>query len=285
MAPNRLPDPAEQAEIEASRAPFLEHLEELRRRLWRAILAVIGAAVVAWLFHEELYAFLTAPLFEILARYELEDAVKFRTIQGAFVFYLKVAILGGFFLGLPVVLYQLWQFVAPGLYRRERRVVLPFVVSSTLLFTGGALFAYYLVLPYAFDFMLGFSIREGPNRLLPDITIEDYLGFVTKLLLAFGVIFEMPLAVAFLASVGVVTHRGMIKWWRYAVVGAFVVGAVLTPPDWITQTMLAIPLIGLYGISIGLAYLITTRREREIAALDAEGAVEGEIPVDSPGSG
>ncbi len=277
MAPKR-PADDDQARIDESRAPFLAHLEELRWRLWRSILAILVAAVVSYLIHDILYAFLTAPLYETLAKHNLDTAVKFRTIQGPFMFHMKVALIGGIFFGLPFLLYQLWQFVAPGLYRREKKVVLPFVTLSTLFFVGGASFCYYWVIPFGFDFFLDFAVTEGPHKLLPEINIEDYLDMVMKMLLAFGGVFEMPLISAFLAGVGVLTHRGMLKVWRYAVVVIFVIAAVLTPPDWISQVMMAIPLLLLYGLSIGVTYLITTRREKALAALDAE-------PADVPESG
>jgi len=257
-------------ELEASRAPFLEHLQELRWRLWRAILGVIAAAAICFLFHDELFNFLTAPLFAALDAHELDPVLKFRTIPGAFLFHFKTALLGGVFFGIPVVLYQVWQFVAPGLYKRERSRALPFVFLSTACFIGGGAFAYYMVLPEAFSFLIGYTITEGPQQLVPDITIEDYLGFTSKLLLAFGLVFLMPVAVSFMAWLGLVTHRILIRFWRWAIVGSFILGAMLTPPDYITQTMLAVPLVGLYGISIGLAYLITRSREAALADGDED---------------
>ncbi len=249
-----------EAELDASRAPFLVHLEERRWRLWRALLGVVAAGIFCAFFYQEIYSFLTAPLFEILTARKLPNRMVFRTLPGPFIFQFKTAILGGLFLGMPLVLYQGWQFVAPGLYRHERKMTLPFVVMSTVCFTGGAAFAYYLVLPQAFDFLLSYAIQSGPQMLTPDITLEDYLGFTMKVLLAFGVVFELPVAVAFLAGIGMLTHRTLIVFWRWAVVLAFVLAAILTPPDWVTQVMLAIPLIILYGISIGIAYVITQRR-------------------------
>lgn len=276
----RTPRP-DTASVEQSRAPFMEHLNELRGRLWRAVVGVVLCAIVAYLFHEQLYWFLTRPLYDTLARHELATEVKFRTIQGPFMFHMKVALLGGLFFGLPWVLYQLWQFIAPGLYKHEKRLVIPFVVLSTAFFVGGAAFCYYFVVPTGFDFFLEFAVTDGPNKLLPEIAIEDYLDMVVKLLLAFGAIFEMPLAAAFLAGVGLITHRGMIKFWRYATVLAFILAAVLTPPDWVSQVMMAIPLMLLYWLSIGVAWFITTRKERALAAAD-EAASERAAGDDEP---
>ncbi len=272
--------PEEVDELEGSRAPFLEHLEELRTRLWRAILGVAVASIVCYGFHKEIYELLTGPLFEVLKNRNLEGAVKYRTVHGAFMFHFKTAILGGIFLGIPIVLYQGWQFIAPGLYKNERMLAMPFVVLSSLCFAGGGWFGYSMVLPQAFDFLLGYTITTGPQKLLPDITIEDYLGFVTKLLLAFGIVFQMPICTAFFAGVGLITHRTLIVYWRYAVVGTFVIAALLTPPDYVTQLMLAGPMMVLYAVSIGIAYVITGRKVAAADALDAEYADED--PGDEP---
>lgn len=260
-------------ELEGSRAPLLDHLEELRWRLWHALLGVGAAAALCGFFHEELFFFLTNPLFAALEAHDLETAVKFRTVTGAFLFYFKTAIFGGLFVAIPWVLYQLWRFVAPGLYRKERKLAFLFVFFSSACFIGGGLFAYELVLPKAFDYLIGLSINSADNayKMIPDITIEDYLSFTTKLLLAFGISFEMPVAIGFFSAIGVVTHHFLIRFWRFAVVLAFVLAAFLTPPDYITQLMLAGPLLGLYGISVGIAYFFTNQRE---AAAEAEAEAE-----------
>ena len=252
-----------QDELDASRAPFLEHLGELRWRLWRAIMGVFVAACGCFVFHDELYHLLTAPLYHVLEEMGLENAVKFRTVHGAFMFHLKTAILAGLFLGIPVVLWQIWGFVAPGLYKHERKKAIPFVFLMSVCFIGGGAFAYIFVLPPAFEWLLDFAINpaDGGRALVPDITIEDYLGFTTKLLLAFGLVFELPVGIGFMATVGLVTHRGLIRFWRWAIVSAFVLGAFLTPPDYITQIMLAGSLLTLYSVSIGVAYIITKSRE------------------------
>jgi sec-independent protein translocase protein TatC len=267
-------DPKDEAGIDATRAPFLQHLEELRWRLWRAVVGVLIAGCISYYFHDQLYHFLTQPLYDTLARHKLEQAVKFRTIQGPFLFHMQTAVMGGIFFGLPYVMYQLWQFIAPGLYAKERRFVIPFVGFSTLFFVGGAAFCYFYVLPFGYDFFLDYAVTQGPHKLLPEINIEDYLDAVIKLLLAFGGIFEMPLLAAFLAGVGLITHRGMLRVWRYATVAAFVIGAVLTPPDVMSQIMMSVPLLGLYWLSIGVAWYITKRKERAAAEREAADAAE-----------
>ncbi len=165
-----------ETQLEDSRAPFMQHLQELRWRLWKALVGVAIAATVCFLFHDQIYDFLTAPLYDALKALEVEQVVKARTIQGAFLFHFKTAILGGIFFGIPIVAYQLWQFVAPGLYKNERKIAPPFVVMSTVCFVGGGSFAYFLVLPEAYEFLLGYAVRTGPHAILPDITMEDYLG-------------------------------------------------------------------------------------------------------------
>ncbi len=264
------PQAAETDDLEATRAPFMKHLEELRWRLWRMILGVGICALGCYFFHDELFFFLTQPLYDVMAAKNLGDRLVYRSIGGVFAFHMDVAGMGGLFFGMPIILWQLWGFIAPGLYKRERMVVVPFVLATTLCFVSGAVFAYYLVLPNAFDFLLDYSINEGPKKLLPDINIEEYLDFVLKLLLGFGIAFELPTISAFLAMMGLITHRALLKVWRYSIVGIFIVAAVLTPPDVYSQLLMAIPLLVLYGMSIGVCYVITRNRERRAAAAQAE---------------
>ncbi|MEE2755865.1 MAG: twin-arginine translocase subunit TatC [Myxococcota bacterium] len=251
----------EQSELDASRAPFLDHLGELRIRIWWAVVAVFVCACACFVFSDFLGAVIMEPIIVALKAHGQQPTLASRTVQGGFLFSFKVAIIFGVFCAIPVVLYQLWQFIAPGLYKHERRFALPFVVLSTLCFAGGGFFAYYFVLPAVFDFLIGYSVDMGQSNLKLDITIEDSLGFTTKLLLAFGIVFELPVAVAFLSWIGMVTHVGLMVFWRWAVVIAFILGAALTPPDLVSQLFLAVPLVTLYGISIGIAYVITKRRE------------------------
>lgn len=287
MAPTDRPEPAvapatpapeedldpRSRELEHTRAPFIEHLVELRSRLWKAVLGVFAAAVIAAFFYRDIYIFITDPLYAVLEANNLPQVMKFRTLSGAFLFHFKTSILAGVFFGVPVVLYQLWQFVAPGLYSTERKVVIPFVFMSSVCFIGGGLFGYHAVLPEAFDYLISFTVSEG-HQLLPDITIEDYLGFTTKLLLGFGLAFELPVAMGFFAAIGLVTHHLLLRVWRWAVVVIFIVAALLTPPDYITQIMMAVPLLALYGISIGVAFVFTRRR----AAADAAALADGPPP-------
>ena len=266
-----------ESELDASRAPFLEHLAELRIRLWWAVVAIFLSACGCFIFADVLGSVIMEPIITALKAHGQSPTLASRTVQGGFLFSFKVAIIFGVFLSIPVVLFQVWQFIAPGLYKHERRFALPFVVLSTMCFAGGGFFAYYLVLPAVFDFLIGYSVEMGQSNLRLDITIEDSLGFITKLLLAFGLVFELPVAVAFLSWIGLVTHVGLLKFWRWAVVLAFILGALLTPPDLVSQLFLAVPLVTLYGISIGIAYILTRRRQLSEPDDDDDPDGEGDL--------
>ncbi len=219
--------------------PFLDHLEELRRRLLKSLLALVLTAAVAFYFSEELMAFAIKPLGEI--------KLHVTRVTGSFYAYLKVSLVTGVLAATPVIFYQLWSFVGPGLYPREKARVLPLVAVSTVLFLAGASFCYLVVLPYSLKFLIGFS----GDLLSPIITVSSYLSFAGMLLLAFGFGFEMPVVAYFLGKVGIVSSRMLGKGRRYAVVLILITAAILTPtPDIATQLMLAGPLYLLYEISI-----------------------------------
>jgi len=177
----------------------------------------------------------------------------------AFFTYLKVALLGGIFVASPVILYQIWLFAAPALYSREKKYVVPFVVSSTLLFVGGAAFGYFVVFPFGFKFFMGFAT----DLIQPAPKLKEYLSFCSMLLLAFGLIFELPLFIFFLAKLRVVDARMLARNRRYVILGMFVVAATLTPPDVVTQLMMVGPLLLLYEVSIWIAKIVGKKREVE----------------------
>ena len=232
------------------RMPLTAHLEELRTRIIRALLAVAVGFALCYGFAEREVAWLLAPLTAIRP----DQALVIGTgVTDAFFTKLKVAFVAGIFVGSPAVFYQAWQFVAPGLYKRERRVALPFSIAATFFFVAGAAFCYYLVFPVAFRFFLEEFTSVGIS---PQIRVSEYLTFTSRMLLAFGVTFELPVATFFLARVGLITHRTMIGAARYAIVAIFIVAAVLTPgPDVASQLLMATPLLVLYALSIGIAYL------------------------------
>jgi sec-independent protein translocase protein TatC len=231
--------------------PLTAHLEELRTRIIRAIVAMAVGGCLCWLAIERLVAFLLAPL----AKLRPDQSLVIGTgLTEAFFTKLKVALIAGLFLASPVIFYQAWKFVAPGLYEKEKRVALPFSIAASLFFVSGAAFCYWLVFPVAFEFFLQEFTSIG---VAAQIRISEYLSFASRMLLAFGVTFELPVVTFFLARVGLVTHRTLIEWWRYAIVVIFVVAAVLTPgPDVASQMLMATPLLVLYALSIGVAYMV-----------------------------
>jgi sec-independent protein translocase protein TatC len=238
---------------------FWEHLEELRKRLIRMALAFILGGIVAWIFREPLLMWLTKPYVDAWKAGKLAGnaALHFPAPASLFIEYIKLAMLGGLVLALPIMLYQLWAFIAPGLYSREKRLAIPFVVSSCALFAGGGYFGWKVAFPVAFQYLLGFSGTVGGLEVMPTVMVGEYIEFVSRMLIAFGVVFELPVLVFFLSVAGLVTHRHLIKFARYFVVIAFVIAAVITPPDIASQLLLAIPLCLLYVVSIGIAWIFS----------------------------
>ena len=232
-------------ELAGTEQPFVEHLIELRDRLVRALLAILAgfALLCIWPSPGGLYDLLALPMSQALpGGTKLIATGTF----APFMVPLKIALMGGFLLALPFVLYQLWAFVAPGLYSHEKRFVLPLVVTSTLLFFVGVAFCYFLVLPAMSKFIVAFAPQS--IQVAPDI--EQYFGTVLTLFLVFGIAFEVPIAVVVLARIGVVTIAQLRQWRGYFIVAAFIVAAIVTPPDIVSQLSLAIPMCVLYEIGI-----------------------------------
>ncbi len=253
------------------RMPLTAHLDELRTRIIRSLIAVTVGGGLAWLVIERIVAFLLAPLAQIRPEQSLIIGTG---VTEAFFTKLKVAVIGGVFVSSPVIFYQAWRFVAPGLYDREKRVALPFAVAASIFFVSGAAFCYWLVFPVAFRFFLDEFASIG---VAAQIRVSEYLSFASRMLLAFGVTFELPVVTFFLARIGLVTHHGLIAWWRYAIVAIFIVAAVLTPgPDVASQMLMACPLLVLYVLSIGVAYAVarpatrTTDDESTLASVEPE---------------
>ncbi len=228
---------------EADKAPFTEHLEELRSRLIVCFVAVGIGFVVSYFFKEKLFELLMKPLTDVMG--EGEQLI-FTNLPEAFFVYLKTAFLAGVMLAAPVILYEFWKFVAPGLYKKERKLLLPVVLLCSFFFIGGALFGYFIVFPYGFKFFLGFATEY--IRPLP--SMKEYFSLASKLLIAFGVVFELPLIVTLLSRLGFVSVGFLKKNRKYALLLFFAGSAMLTPPDIITQIMMAFPLMLLYEISI-----------------------------------
>lgn len=244
---------------------FWEHLDELRSRLIKMMVAALAGAGIAWTYRELILSWLVTPFREAWQDLQLSKAptLNFPDPAGLFISYLKLSLVAGVVLVLPLIFYQLWAFVAPGLYSREKRFALPFVFASTGLFVGGAYFGMKFAFPIAFRYLLSFA---GPVNGLagfeiePTIMVNDYVSFITQMLLVFGGVFELPVVAFFLTVAGLIDHTHLIKFFRYFVVLAFVLAAVLTPPDLLSQFLMAVPLIVLYGVSIGIAYVFTKTR-------------------------
>ena len=280
---NAQPDPDrwdnEEEEVGASsRMSFLEHLDELRKRLIVCVSALGVTFLIAFAFVNKLYDFVMRPLAELLPESPidpkllksftpeqvkgLQSALGGRLIYTqpteAFILYLKIAFLVGILLAAPVIVWQLWLFISPGLYRKEKRFAVPFVVLSSTGFIGGAAFTHYLLFPFMWKFFGTFS--NSYTLFMPKI--EDVFSLYTKMLLGMGLVFQMPTLVFFLAKMRLVTARFLLKNFKYAILVIFIVAAVITPsPDMVTQTLFAAPMIGLYVLSIGIAWAVAPRRK------------------------
>jgi sec-independent protein translocase protein TatC len=224
--------------------PFTSHLEELRTRLIRCCIAIAIGFSVSYAFKEKLFEILTRPLIRAMAP---GGKLIYTGISEAFFTFLKVSLLSGILLAVPVIVFEFWMFVAPGLYRNERKIILPIVIISTFFFLGGALFGYFVVFPFGFKYLLSF----GTDTIQPFPSMKEYLSISSTMLLAFGCIFELPMVITFLARLGIVSVDFLKTNRKYAVLIFFIVAAILTPtPDVISQIMMAVPLMALYEISI-----------------------------------
>jgi sec-independent protein translocase protein TatC len=249
IAPEPPPQPPEpEGEVKAS---FWEHLAELRTRLVRAMLGVLVGTALTGVYAERIYRALMTPVLAALP--EGQRALHYTSSLEPFFVYFKVALYGGVFVATPVVLYQLWQFIAPGLYRKEKRIVVPFLFFGTLLFYAGALFCWKLVMPYAFPAM--FAIAGADMR--PILTMTEQLSIVLAMLLGFGLVFELPVVIAFLAMIGVVDVRTLTKYRRHAMIVNVAIAALITPTgDPLNLAMMAVPMVVFYEIGILLARVV-----------------------------
>lgn len=227
---------------------FLDHLEDLRSTLFASVLAWIGASIVFWFFSKQ--------VLDFLIRNVPVDNLYFMSPVEAFMIRMKLSFILGFLASFPYIFLRAWRFVSPGLFTRERRVVLPVVLSSVGLFYGGLAFAYFTMIPIVIEFF----VRFGTDRLLPLLSIERYFGFVWKLCFAFGVVFQMPIVIIALTWAGILSARALLRQWRFVIVIIFIVAAVFTPPDPVSQLFMAIPLCALYIVSTVLAFAIERRR-------------------------
>jgi sec-independent protein translocase protein TatC len=245
---------------------FWEHLDELRKRMVRSLIALALGCGVAWNYKELILSTIVKPFSDSWRAEGVpgDPSLHFASPGDAFLAYFTLSLIGGLVIALPVVFYQLWAFIAPGLYAKEKRYVFPFVFTSTALFVGGGYFGYLAAFPITFGYFLSLS---GPVdqtiTITPTVMMEDYISFVTKMFLGFGIIFQVPILFSFLALAGAVTHKKLIRWFRYYVFIAFFVAAILTPPDWASQLVMAIPAVLLYFVSIGLVYVFQRKEALE----------------------
>jgi sec-independent protein translocase protein TatC len=253
------------SDIDDSKAPLLDHLIELRGRLLKCVWALVICFGVCFYFSDKLFAFLIQPLREAFG--DGGGQLVYTKLYEAFFVQVKVAMFGSFCLSFPIIANQLWAFVAPGLYAKEKKALLPFILATPVLFTMGAALAYYVVMPTAFHFFLGFQGNSGGLKITALPSTDAYLTLVMQFILAFGISFLMPILLMLLNRAGIVSRAQLIGLRRYMIVAAFIVAAVLTPPDVVSQLMLAIPLIFLYEFTI-IAIWFTDRRQAKIAAAE-----------------
>ena len=240
------------------RMPLTAHLEELRRKLIISGISWLVAFLACYTYAEKLFDLIAGPVRQALPK---GTSLVFITATEPFFTYLKIGALAGLLVSLPVIFWQLWSFVAPGLYQNEKRYIIPFVLVSTLCFAGGAFFGFSFVFPMAFKVLIEFGTGSGELNAM--LSMGSYLALSSKLLLAFGLVFELPVVIFFLARMGLVDYKMLASNRKFALLAAFVVGAVLTPPDVFSQTALALPFIALYEVGIIVARLFGKRRSAE----------------------
>ena len=250
------------------RMSFLEHLEELRVRLIRSLLSLVAGFAVCWGFRERIFHLLTEPLREAY------PGVKFIYTgpSEALMLYMKMAFFAGIFVAAPFILYQIWAFIAPGLYAHEKAWAVPFIALGSLFFLGGAAFGHVVLFPLTFRFLGEFGGAD--MTFMPKV--DEYYSFYSWFLLGLGAVFQLPVVILVLARIGLVTPGFLLRQFKYAILASFVVSAVITPtPDMVTQTLLALPMIGLYALGVGVAWLFGRPRRRELEPAAAKGASSG----------
>ncbi len=240
--------------VEAYQMPLMEHLKEMRYRLIVSLVATAVGIAACFNYTNLIWDFLVSPMNDALVKTGRGNMVIIEPLEG-FMTYMKVALVAGLGVASPVISYQIWQFIAPALYPKEKRLVIPLMFFSTLLFFAGATFCYFVIFQFAFPFFIEITAEDVQASL----SIAAYLGLATRLLVAFGICFQLPVVVYFLARIGLIDHKDMVVFFRYAVVGIFIVAALLTPPDVLSQFLMAIPMVFLYIVGIGVAWMFTTK--------------------------
>ncbi len=253
-------------EVEQSAAPLMQHLTELRDRLIKCAVAFVIAMILCFTVAGKIFNFLALPIVKILEEKGQAPDLIFTGLQQGFMVNIKISLFGAFFLSFPYLSFQLWKFVAPGLYRTEKNAFLPFLVASPVLFVIGSAFAFYVVIPLAFDFFLGFQQESRDISDLVGIsylgTINEYLGLTMKFIIAFGLCFQLPVLLTLMGKAGLVSYKTLGKYRKYAVVCILILAAVVTPPDVITQIILFVVVYALYEVSIILVKIVEQKREK-----------------------
>jgi len=257
-----VPESETESRQELAGMSFLQHLEELRRRIIYSLLGVAVGFCVGWWYHTQIFGFMQNPIMVALHAHKLDEKLVYLNPTEPFNMYLKVAFIAGLFIASPFVLYQVWAFIAPGLYRNERRYVLPFMFSTVGLFVAGGAFGYKMVYPAALDFLIGYS-----SQFQPMITIGEYTDLFLVVVAGMGIIFEMPILIFFLSLLGIVSAGWMWRNLRYSILVIFIIAAIVTPTtDILNMCIFAAPMVALYVLSIGIAFLVHPKRRKARAA-------------------
>ena len=248
-------------EEDGHRLPLREHIRELRARILRSAAVVTIAVFAGWAFHEQIFDWLMEPYtLSMLERHpDVPHYIEYRSLTEPLVVYFKASAIAGVLVTLPYVLTELWLFVIPGLYKEERQLATGFLAATMVMFYTGVLFCRYFVLAPAVDVLLAI----GAANTNASIMMTEYFGFTSRMLMVFGLVFELPVVLSFLSFLGIVDYRWLLKQWRYAVVIMSVVAAVMTPPDPVSQILMLVPLVGLYFISVGVAFFFAKRKDRK----------------------
>ncbi len=260
-----------QDEIASSNAPLIEHLTELRSRLILSVVTFLICMVCVFPFSKYIFNFLAMPITELLAVQNEANDLIFTGLQQGFMVNVKISFFGGFIVSFPFVGFQIWRFIAPGLYKKEKLAFLPFLIASPLLFIIGAAFAYFVVLPLAFNFFLSFQNTSDLNNLVGIKylgTINEYLSLTMRFILAFGICFQLPVLLTLMGKAGLVSSISLIRIRKYAIVSILIIAAIVTPPDVITQIILFSVVYSLYEISILLVKLVEKKKEEALQQMD-----------------
>jgi len=226
--------------------PFIAHLKELRDRLVVSLAGLAVAFIVAYSFKEKIFHFLMQPFIKVMPA---GSSFIFTSITEAFITYFKVSLVAALFLAAPIILYEVWMFMAPGLYEKEKKYIAPFIIFGSFFFVGGALFCYYVTMPVVYHFFVSYA----GTMIIPMPSLKEYMNLTLKMLIIFGLIFQMPLIAYYLAKAGIINYRGLAKKRRYAILGIAVLSAIITPPEVSSQLLMALPMYGLFELSVVIA--------------------------------